>query len=263
MGFMSDPITGTTGSVEPNWDKNQTADGSVVWKRTPPEESRIQKAAHAIYKKFYKNFEDGFFGYFFYATWRWGLAEGIKRYWTYHLHPRNIIERWARRYRVWKRIDRRDKQGYSRSVYAVDRDGDLYLVECPQCSRIDIFFNWDYENKKAYTDTVPPKAFQCSMCEIGFTVYLEDGLRRLRDHRKGVPPLPSIVVWDDTGTCHLGIAKDAPWWWRRREIYRDYDPDTGKDGHGHYKYEIFPVKSSNMNEACGSCVPETPQGSAQ
>ena len=232
--------------------KYPSESGTTSSRYTEPEPSLIQRVAKAIYDKLYNPWPPGDehkrhgsrfklpLDYLFYATMRWGLAEGITRYWEFHLHPRNLVQ-WAQdRYRRYKLVDRRPKS-YSRIVYAINRDGDFYLVECPRCHKTQgLGFNWSYEGKKPYSDISPPKTFQCHECDIGFWVHLEDGLRDILDHRMGTPSLPSVIVFDGK-IIRLGLAKDAPWWWTRREIYRDLQPN-GKDGHNHHPYEIFPLK---------------------
>jgi len=251
--------------------------------RAEPRPSPLQKAAKFVYDAFYDpwipNGRGGLshrkkprwlpFNYLFYAMMRWGLLEGITRYWKYEISPHNWAE-WAHGVRRrWKLVDRREKKGWSLQVYAIDRDGDLYLVECPKCHQTQhLLFNLDLDQPweqrhsdapKVWTDAVPPKTFQCCTCSIGFRVHLEDGIRQIQDHREGTPPLPSVVVWDDNHKMHLGITADAPWWWKRREICRDLH--GGKDAHGHKRYEVFPLKETpNMSEACANeaCDKEQP-----
>ncbi len=240
-----------------------------------PEPSPIQKAAKFVYDRLYDpwvpNNRGGLnhrrgnrfhlpFNYLVYATMRWGILEGIQRYWTYEISPHNWVE-WAQhRYHHWQLVDRREKKSWSLNVWAIDRDGDLYLVECPQCHQtqhlvfnLDLDQSWEQRNSdapKVWTEAVPPKTFQCCSCDIGFRVHLEDGIRQIRDHREGTPPLPSTVVWDDNGTMRLGITAEAPWWWQRREICRDLRPD-GKDAHGHKRYVVFPLKETpGPGEVC-------------
>lgn len=239
--------------------------GDTAWVnvgRIEPEPTRIQKLSERIYNRFYGHSSTAPLHYLFYAIYRFGLAEGLIRYWKYELHPRNAWDWTKRRRRQYKLVDRRPKKSWHRTVYAVDRDGDLFLVECPQCHDTQsIIFNWDYERQSTYVDSVPAKVFQCSMCSIGFRVYLEDGLRRIVDHRDGVPPLPSKVVWDDNRTIHLGISGDAPWWWRRREIERDLH--DGKDAHGHKPYELVPVTPQASPGSCAnSCETLQPRDQA-
>jgi ribosomal protein S27E len=172
--------------------------------------------------------------YLFYAIRRFGWADGLHRFWTYHLHPKNAWD-WARdAYKAWRLVDRRKKlRGYSRNIYLVNRDGDLGVVECPECHRLQglVFERISY-------------VFNCSHCGVTFQVYLEDGLVTARDHREGSIPLPGKCTEDDHGIYHLGINRDAPWWWGRKTIYRDYNPETGKDGHGHKPYSIVLPKPS-------------------
>jgi hypothetical protein len=254
-------LRGNTGITEPDWNTDITKDGSVVWMNVTGRRP-TKGAVHSLFEKWLTIRQE--YGhslpYPLYSIARFGVRNGLWRIWEYHLHPKNAWHWTLRRYRKLKLIDRRPKKGWNNTVYAVDRDGDLFLVECPKGHHTQhVFFNWNYEEKKACTNSVPPKTFECLSCGIGFRVYLEDGLRRIRDHRDGTPPLPSMVVWDDNHELHLGISKDAPWWWKRREIYRDLH--DGKDAHGHKPYEIFPIQSNDMNE-CGNsqqAAPETEQ----
>lgn len=175
--------------------------------------------------------------YLVYACKRWGLLQGIRRWWEFHGSPLLWPKFIRRKYRHWKLIDRREKKTYSRTVYAINRDGDMYLVECPQCHNTQHLWK---EQKKP---------FECNRCQIAFSVYTEDGVVRLKDHRAGNIPLPAVAVRDDQGTWHLGIAKDAPWWWTRRTVERDLH--EGKDGHGHYPYEIIGSSQRDQAEEIG------------
>lgn len=190
-----------------------------------------------------------------YAVERFGFFDGISRVWKWHASPTaqyQEFKRWLRRRSL---IDRREKKSWSRQVYCIDRDGDFYLVECPQCHDTQGLWchrPWDILTeaqqeagiKEAPCDSCggEPKRihFHCGRCGIGIIVYTEDGLRKMRDHRDGVPPLPTHAVCDEGGKWHLGIYADAPWWWTRREVCRDYNPETGKDAHGHERYKTFP-----------------------
>ena len=180
--------------------------------------------------------------YLLYAIHRFGWREGLCRFWTYSLSPVNLWN-WTRdKYAAWRLVDRRRKlNGCCRNVYLVNRDGDLGAVECPECHRLQ-GLGFD---KISYL-------FECSYCGILFKVYLEDGLIKVRDHREGNIPLPGRCVEDDKGDYHLGIDKDAPWWWRRSRIYRDYNPKNGLDGHGHKPYDIImprPTQPGPTSEA--------------
>lgn len=199
------------------------------------------------------------FSYFFYAKGRWGTAEAVKRVWRFHLHPRNIAHNIHDKYREWKLVDRREKKAWSRTVYAVDRDGDLYLVECPQCHDIQSVHMYSYKEEKPCWNCgkTGETHFHCSRCSgMGFNVYLEDGLRKIEDHREGNVSLPSKLVWDDNNKIHLGISANAPWWWRRREVWRDLQAN-GMDAHGHKPYVVWQVdpewtKSQMIGEQCAS-----------
>jgi hypothetical protein len=47
-------------------------------------------------------------------------------------------------------------------IHAADRDGDLYVIECPDCGS---------------TDLNVARFFGCKKCHTRFSVYTEDGLR--------------------------------------------------------------------------------------
>jgi hypothetical protein len=169
--------------------------------------------------------------YLFYAVRRWGLWHGCYRYWLHYLRPDNWWF-WAKQwYKEWRLIDRRKRLGWPRNVWAINRDGDLGLVECPKCNEF-----------QTVTFCREDKSFECYVCDCHFDVYLEDGVVRLKDHREGNVKTPTKAVTDETGILRLGIDRDAPWWWERKEVYRDYNPDNGMDGHGHYPYAILPPR---------------------
>lgn len=238
----------------------------------PGDTGRVEPKQSAIQKLFARWLESrgdrlSSLPYPLYAIARFGFLDAMRRTWEYHLHPRNGWDLIRARYRRYKRVDRRPKKSWTLTVYAINRDGDYGIVECPQCHRtqhllfnLDLDQSWEQRNSgtpKVFTQSVPPKTFMCSGCSIGFRVHLEDGIRKIRDHRDGVPPFPATMVEDDNHKWHLGISADAPWWWNRRELYRDYNPKNGKDGHGHKPYEIFPVKPDDS--MCGNCQSEQPQ----
>jgi ribosomal protein S27E len=204
--------------------------------------------------------------YFFYAKGRWGTAEAVKRVWEFHLHPRNLVTGARERYREWRLVDRRKKKSYSSTVYAVDRDGDLYLVECPKCHNtqsVVITRRSDESCTRCGKEGITH--FHCFRCsdDFGWDVYLEDGLRELKDHREGNPPNPCIVVRDDSNVYRLGIDREAPWWWRRSQVWYDFNPDNGKDAHGHQPYFIWDIdpvfleKRKRMNCCEGDCAAPT------
>lgn len=134
----------------------------------------------------------------------------------------------VRFHNIKRPFDNRPRDNYGTGKWAINRDGDYYLVECPSCHRQCI------SRDKAHG------RFICSYCDIGFVVYTEDGAFSFRDYREGNVNFPANLVWDEAGNGYLGLTEDAPWWWRRRDIYRDLRKD-GKDGHGHQLYETVPL----------------------
>ena len=181
--------------------------------------------------------------YLIYAIQRFGFREGLRRYWAYHLSPVNWYEWLKTRYTEWRLRDRRKKLGWSRTVYVVNRDGDFGLIECPQCNQFQTLY-FQRETRD----------FDCCTCGLRFDVYLEDGLVKMQDHREGNLPTPGTCVEDNTGRWHIGIAEDAPWWWKRKSIHRDFNPNTGRDGHDHYPYAILPPRPQQPGPGdCEAC----------
>ena len=218
-------------------------------------------------------------GYLFYAIERFGFFGGVSRWWEFHGSPVAWYRHAKEAYRDYKLIDRRPKYKYgSLRVYAVDRDGDLYIIECPQChqmQRLSCYRKYKDTGEilgegKTDPTTIPREErccfcynpythFHCHTCAIGFSMYLEDGLRELLDFREGNPPLPTHVVRaPESKTQYLGLEKDAPWWWTKREVYKDLH--DGKDGHGHKPYESWacPPELSTMGGQAGTCKAESP-----
>jgi hypothetical protein len=196
------PFASESATKTPDPSLKMSADGPFVdGPRYEPRPSWIQ----TIFARWLETRQDDnkSLPYPFYAIARFGFWNAVYRTWVYHVHPRNGLEWLQDKIRNYHLKDRRKKR-YGHTVYAVDRDGDLFLVECPSCHDTQsILFNWHYSEERdaegyrkgnAITEVVPPKTFQCYSCDIGFHVYLEDGLRRIIDHRDGVPPLPSRVV---------------------------------------------------------------------
>lgn len=184
--------------------------------------------------------------YFVTGIARFGFWDALRRWWRYHLHPRNAIEWGVRKYHRWRLLDRRNKS-WPRTVFAVNRDGDFFLVECPSCHATQ--GPWIISGCARCLE--PGPHFHCDRCDIGFQVNLEDGVVRILDHRTGVPPLPTTLVRETSGTWHLGISRDAPWWWGRKELLRDLR--DGKDAHGHAPYRVWPLPQSAPEG-----VPEAP-----
>lgn len=163
--------------------------------------------------------------YLLYSIKRWGIGKGLSMWWEFQASPQAISKSLKRKYKLWKLTDRRKKRNWSRKVYAANRDGDYYLIECPECHDQQRFY-YVKENHN----------FECG-CGVIFQVYLEDGLLEIEEHRDGNLLLPTKMVQDDMGHWHTGITVDAPWWWTRRDLYPDLQ-ENGKDGHGHYEYKI-------------------------
>ena len=131
-------------------------------------------------------------------------------------------------YRKWKKRDQRPKSNHAYTKYAINRDGDLFLVECPQCG--NQVTKWIESERH----------FCCFMndCWIAFRVDTEDGVIKLFDHREGNIALSKTIAYDPAGQWRIGIYDDAIWWWDKRTLYRDLQP-SGRDAHDHGKYEIL------------------------
>lgn len=146
------------------------------------------------------------------------------------------------KWRAFKLTDHRKKRKWSQTVFLVNRDGDYFIVECPTCHSFQYLVVEE-----------PNKNFECG-CRTRFFVYLEDGLIRAKDYRQGNTPIPATMVRDESGNFYLGITEDSPWWWSRRTVYRDYDPETGKDNHGHSPYETLPSLTYSNNADFTDCA---------
>ncbi len=139
--------------------------------------------------------------------------------------------------------DTRNKRRRPNVKYAIDRDGDLFLVECPVCHFEDaLHYNGEF--------------FECCRgihCESRFLVDTEDGVFSFLDHREGEVPLPTRVLKFDE-EWHCGIDESVFWFLPSRIIYkRDLIGTTGKDCHGHNYYRILPrFEKQNTNDGCAS-----------
>lgn len=180
----------------------------------------------------------GYRPYWLYAIQRFPFKIAMRQIWRHSVVPTLTADRLRWHWRRWRAKDRRKKQSWGTAKFAVNRDGDYFLVECPQCGTQDIWFN------KA-------PAFECEYCHIAFTVYLEDGIVKIRDHRKGNARLPASMVFDPGAQIwRLGITLDASWWWNRRQIQRDLH-DDGMDAHQHREYTIVAQPRHEQSETLG------------
>lgn len=213
--------------------------------------------------------------YLVYAIKRWGWAKGLWLWFRWYGSPHLIPYYIRESYRQWRLIDRRKKIPYSHTVYVVNRDGDLYLVECPRCHNTQTVIAYRCHRSIPMGDGISDPCFSCGKKDrthfhcfhcysnFGWDVYLEDGLIECKDHRKGNPPNPCTVVRDDNKIYRLGIDKDAPWWWKRLSVWRDLNPENGKDAHGHHPYEVWDIDPEFMKQRnrdnCieEDCVPKT------
>ena len=112
------------------------------------------------------------------------------------------------------------------SIYAVNRDGDLGYIECPDCHKIDL-------KKKI--------VFMCKDCGQHFMIDTEDGI-------KNFPTYAGIGV-SASGTIKLVKEQDGYFStyvmpreynnitreMKVNELWRDLQPN-GKDAHGHDYY---------------------------
>jgi hypothetical protein len=125
--------------------------------------------------------------------------------------------------------DPRPRRKYGPNIkFAINRDGDLFVVECPVCHRQDGLESEDERVKGV---------FRCrlSTCNTLFDVYPEDGIKAIFDFREGDLEKGSALVWDNGKLC-AGINEDAPWWWQRDYIQNKDLQSTGFDAHGHRLY---------------------------
>jgi len=174
--------------------------------------------------------------YAIYAIKRFGLKEGLKRtidhikfIFTYEI-PHSI--------KTFKKRDRR-KKSWGTTKWVINRDGDFFLVECPQCNSQHVSFL-----KKRFV-------FECYKCRIIFSVYREDGVVKIIDYRDGdIKDFPRTSYRDihPASIRRLGIEGDAPWWWQSKAVYRDLH--NGMDAHGHQPYKILEHTKETSPQTC-------------
>lgn len=130
--------------------------------------------------------------------------------------------------------DHREQRHHPNIKYAIDRDGDLYIVECPVCHMEDALY-WNAKEE----------LFECERgmhCQAKFKVYTEDGVFKFLDHRNGDIPYKNYVVFKIDNEWHAGINEKVFWFFPKRNLYhRDLVKERGKDAHGHDYYLILPA----------------------
>ncbi len=136
-------------------------------------------------------------------------------------------------------IDEIEGYGQHQSIYAANRDGDLFYIECPSCHSTDL-------NTK--------RIMSCRKCHTHFSLYLEDGFQTF----------PAITQSGSINPLHGGneikLAKLKPGDYfltnilgrnvtRIDELKAKYpdlkivklgrDLSNGTDAHGHAEYKRF------------------------
>lgn len=130
--------------------------------------------------------------------------------------------------------------GQQQSISTVNRDGDLFYIECPECHSTDL-------NSK--------RIISCKSCHTHFSIYLEDGFKSisvLTEHgtignHKEVIKLMELKPGDYSKVNLLGRNEG-----RLNEIKEKY-PDmkviklykdlqkNGKDAHYHDEYKRYAI----------------------
>jgi len=135
----------------------------------------------------------------------------------------------------------KEVEGYKNNtdLYAVNRDGDLFYIECPNCHNVELI-------KRTF--------FGCKHCMENFSVYCEDGLRHY-------PVNSDFGSLSSRDTIKLIQLKDndyfyIPLYGRNEKrvnglkgkypnmkiinLDRDLQNDN-RDAHGHCKYKRFAI----------------------
>jgi hypothetical protein len=132
-------------------------------------------------------------------------------------------------------------KGYRQTqyVHAVNRDGDMHFIECPECHT---------------TNVNSLRLFGCKKCHTRFSLYGEDGFQ-------------TYCVESESGTVNpfdkkitLLRLKSNDWFLKNHlprndgtlddlkkefpdmkviKLYQDLDRISGKDAHGHEKYKRY------------------------
>jgi hypothetical protein len=115
------------------------------------------------------------------------------------------------------------------NVWCANRDGDLYYIECPECSCVDL---------KA------KRIMMCRSCGQHFSLYFEDGSRNFDVRQFGSTfsdkEVKIILLEEKDKEWHVpfprhNIESMEPV--KIKTLYRDLN--DGKDGHGHERYRKF------------------------
>lgn len=132
-------------------------------------------------------------------------------------------------------------KGYSQTqtVHVVNRDGDLYFIECPECHT---------------TDINAQRIFGCRKCHVRFCVYAEDGISSfcVQTESGTVTPFDKKIKilqlkkGDYFHKNHLprndgqmSTLKAAFPEMKVITLYRDFQKESGKDAHGHERYRRY------------------------
>jgi ribosomal protein L37AE/L43A len=121
------------------------------------------------------------------------------------------------------------------SIYAVNRDGDLGYIECPDCHKLDL-------KKKTI--------FMCKDCGQHFMIYTEDGIKYFPTYVGiGISASGAIkLVKEKDGHFstyvmpreYNSITKEM----KVTELWRDLQ-SNGKDAHGHDFYRKVNIIKEN------------------
>lgn len=137
-------------------------------------------------------------------------------------------------------VEELESYGRTQDLHIVNRDGDQFYIECPECHG---------------TELTTSRTFGCKNCHTQFTLYLEDGYKSLRV----LSEIGSVGSYDDVKLINLRGndyfnhelygRNDHPH--TIEEIKKTYpdakvirigkDLHDGKDAHGHAEYKKFVI----------------------
>ncbi len=132
-------------------------------------------------------------------------------------------------------------KGYHQTqhVYTVNRDGDLFFIECPECHT---------------TDINAVRVFGCRKCHTRFSLYAEDGIDslcvetesgtvtpsdneiKLLQLKKGDYFLKNHLPRNDGQIATLKAAFPEM---KVIKLHRDFNKKSGKDAHDHERYRRY------------------------